>query len=387
LHQPGTPASWRQAIEHYTAALALWRAVADRVGEATTLHNLGELHKSLGDHRRSLEFYTQALAMREADGNRQGQAATLGNLGEVYYLLDERQTALDLYGRALPLWRAVDDQSGEVATINSLAVNLAAKREPYEQGVDLLMDMHRQRPSGDFAASALELSERARARSLLEILIEANADIRQGVEPRLLERDRSLEQKIGAKRQEQVALLNGRYTDEQADAVKRALEALLTAHQEVLAEIRQSSPRYAALLQPQPLTVDEIRRVLSLVDRRGDPLDGFLRALEIYNLKLRAELVVLSACRTALGKEVKGEGFIGLVRGFMYAGAARIVASMWDVRDQATATLMKRFYEGMLKKGQTPAAALRSAQISMWRDRRWEAPYYWAGFVIQGEFK
>jgi CHAT domain-containing protein len=127
--------------------------------------------------------------------------------------------------------------------------------------------------------------------------------------------------------------------------------------------------------------------VLSLVDAEGKPQDGFLRALEIYNVKLRAELVVLSACRTALGKDVKGEGLVGLVRGFMYAGAARVVASMWDVRDRATATLMKRFYEGMLKKNLTPAAALRSAQIAMWKDPRWEAPYYWAGFVIEGEFR
>lgn len=126
--------------------------------------------------------------------------------------------------------------------------------------------------------------------------------------------------------------------------------------------------------------------VLSLVDRRGEPLDGFVRAHEIFNLKLRSELVVISACRTALGKEVKGEGLVGLVRGFMYAGAARVVASVWDVRDEATAALMKRFYEGMLKDGLRPAAALRAAQVSLLRDRRWSAPYFWAGFVLQGEW-
>jgi CHAT domain-containing protein len=127
--------------------------------------------------------------------------------------------------------------------------------------------------------------------------------------------------------------------------------------------------------------------VLSLVDRDGRPQDGFVRAHEIFNLKLGARLVVLSACRTALGKEIRGEGLVGLVRGFMYAGAARVVASLWDVRDEATAALMTRFYEGMLKRGLTPAGALRAAQVSMWRDTRWEAPYYWAGFVMQGEWK
>jgi CHAT domain-containing protein len=127
--------------------------------------------------------------------------------------------------------------------------------------------------------------------------------------------------------------------------------------------------------------------VLSLVDERGQPQDGFLRMHEIYNLNLGAELVVLSACQTALGKEVKGEGLMGLTRGFMYAGSPRLVASLWDVRDEATAELMKRFYQGMLKENLRPAAALRAAQVSMWKEKRWEAPYYWAPFVIQGEWR
>ncbi|MEP7341027.1 MAG: CHAT domain-containing protein, partial [Acidobacteriota bacterium] len=127
--------------------------------------------------------------------------------------------------------------------------------------------------------------------------------------------------------------------------------------------------------------------VLSLVDERGQPQDGFLRLHDIFNLKLNAEMVVLSACQTALGKNVKGEGLVGLTRGFMYAGAARVVASLWDVRDEATAELMTRFYRGMLKDNLRPAAALRAAQVSMLKDARWEAPYYWAGFVLQGEWK
>jgi CHAT domain-containing protein len=126
--------------------------------------------------------------------------------------------------------------------------------------------------------------------------------------------------------------------------------------------------------------------VLSLVDEHGNAQDGFVRAHEIFDLSLKADLVVLSACRTALGKEVKGEGLVGLVRGFMYAGAARVVASMWDVRDEATAALMTRFYEGMLRDGLKPAAALRAAQVSLWKEKRWQAPYYWAGFVIQGDW-
>jgi CHAT domain-containing protein len=128
--------------------------------------------------------------------------------------------------------------------------------------------------------------------------------------------------------------------------------------------------------------------VLSLVDQQGKPQDGFLRLWDIYNLRLPADLVVLSACQTALGKEVRGEGLIGLTRGFFYAGAARVIASMWSVDDGATAELMTHFYQGILNKGLTPAAAMRSAQIEMWRQKRWRGdPYYWGAFQLQGEWK
>jgi CHAT domain-containing protein/predicted negative regulator of RcsB-dependent stress response len=127
--------------------------------------------------------------------------------------------------------------------------------------------------------------------------------------------------------------------------------------------------------------------VLSLVDEQGKPQDGFLRVHEIYNLNLPAELVVLSACQTGLGKEYKGEGLVGLTRGFMYAGAARVVVSLWNVNDRATSELMPRFYQKMLKEGQSPAAALRSSQVEMWRQKQWAAPYDWAAFVLQGEWK
>jgi CHAT domain-containing protein/tetratricopeptide (TPR) repeat protein len=126
--------------------------------------------------------------------------------------------------------------------------------------------------------------------------------------------------------------------------------------------------------------------VLSLVDAHGSPQNGFLDLQDVYNLNLSADLVVLSACETALGREIRGEGLVGLTRGFMYAGAPRVVASLWNVQDAATATLMGHFYERMLRQGQRPAAALREAQIAMWRQGRW-TPYHWAGFEIQGEWR
>jgi CHAT domain-containing protein/Tfp pilus assembly protein PilF len=127
--------------------------------------------------------------------------------------------------------------------------------------------------------------------------------------------------------------------------------------------------------------------VFSLVDEQGQPINGFLRLHEIYNLKLNADLVVLSGCQTALGQEVSGEGLIGLTRGFMHAGAPRVVASLWNVNDQATANLMKLFYERILKDGLRPAAALRAAQISMWKTEPNAVPYRWGAFILQGDWR
>jgi CHAT domain-containing protein len=127
--------------------------------------------------------------------------------------------------------------------------------------------------------------------------------------------------------------------------------------------------------------------VLSLYDRSGAPQNGFLRLYDIYNLRLGAELVVLSACQTALGEEVKGEGLIGLTRGFLYAGAPRVVATLWEVDDRTTSELMKRFYQGMLRRGERPAAALRATQVALSKMKGWDAPYYWAAFTLEGEWR
>ncbi len=127
--------------------------------------------------------------------------------------------------------------------------------------------------------------------------------------------------------------------------------------------------------------------ILSLVDKQGDHQDGFLLTQEVYNLRLPVELVVLSSCQSAFGEEVKGEGLVSLTRGFMYAGAARLVASLWAVDDEATSQLMIAFYRGLLKEGLRPPAALRAAQIEILKQQKWQSPYYWAAFVLQGEWQ
>jgi CHAT domain-containing protein len=127
--------------------------------------------------------------------------------------------------------------------------------------------------------------------------------------------------------------------------------------------------------------------VLSLVNKNGEPEDGYLSVPEILSLNLPAELVVLSGCETGLCKNVVGDGITGLSRAFMRAGAPRVVASLWSVRDDATAELIGRFYEGMFKWKLRPAAALREAQLSILRDPGWRSPRYWAAFVFTGEWR
>jgi CHAT domain-containing protein/tetratricopeptide (TPR) repeat protein len=687
----------QKALDKYNEALPISQSVGDRSSEANTLTNIGTVYWSLGEMRKALEKYNEALPLRRAVGDRSGEAFTLNNIGRVYNSLGEMQKALEKYNEALPIRQEVGDHNGEADTllgiarveqkrgnltqsrqlieqaiglIESLRTNIAgqelratyfAKRQEFfESYIDVLMQMHKQNPAAAFDAVALTVNERARARSLLELLKEARADIRQGVDSSLLERERSLQQRLNGKAAMQARLLNRKHTPEQADAAAKEIAAITTEYDEVQAQIRARSPRYAALTQPQPLGLTEIQQqaldedtllleyalgekrsylwlvsqrsidsyelppraeveaaarlvyklltarpkrrtppdpqfiaqastlsrmllgpvatrlggkrlvvvapgalsylpfaalpwpedekrldgdyepviakhevvsipsasvlsiirretagrqraakliavladpvfeasdprlasakngkpsgettsapasdaelseltrairtmnfsdaragftrlpfsryeansvialtpkgtglkatdfnasrdlalsrqlseyrilhfaahgllnserpelsglVFSLIDREGKPQDGFLRLHEIYNLQLNADLVVLSACETGLGKEINGEGLIGLTRGFMYAGAPRVVASLWNVDDFATAELMKLFYQRMLKDGLPAGAALRGAQLELSGQKRWASPYFWAGFVLHGEWK
>jgi CHAT domain-containing protein len=127
--------------------------------------------------------------------------------------------------------------------------------------------------------------------------------------------------------------------------------------------------------------------LLSTVDDQGKEQEGFVRLQDVYSLRAPVDLVVLSACRTGLGREIRGEGLVGLTRGFMYAGATTVVASLWKVDDEATAELMKVFYSEMLQNRKTPDEALRIAQNTIRRKPEWSAPHYWAGFTLQGEYQ
>jgi CHAT domain-containing protein len=150
-----------------------------------------------------------------------------------------------------------------------------------------------------------------------------------------------------------------------------ALESFRTLHFATHGLFNEEQPESSAI-------------VLSRFDREGRPIGGLLRAADIEKLRLRAELVVLSACQTALGRQTRGEGMVGLTQSFFAAGADRVLVSLWKVDDRATALLMASFYRKLLRNGRTPPAALREAQLAMWRQKR--SPYQWAGFLLQGDW-
>ncbi|MGH9845735.1 MAG: tetratricopeptide repeat protein, partial [Blastocatellia bacterium] len=288
--------NYRKALDLHLQVLALRRAGNDRGGQAITLNNIANCHEHLGEKQKALDYYGQALAFMPDLGNGFYTAATLTNIGALYADIGERQKALDHFSQALQLRRTIGDRNGEAATLHqiarlerergnlaearncieaalaaveSLRANVASQqlrasffasvRKYHEFYLDLLMSLHRQRPSAGFDALALGASEKSRARSLLELLKEARAEIEQGVDPALIERERSLRQLISETAERQGNLLSGKHTADQAAAAAKEINSLTTEFEQVQAQIRHTSPRYAALTQPVPLSLKEIQ--------------------------------------------------------------------------------------------------------------------------------
>jgi CHAT domain-containing protein/tetratricopeptide (TPR) repeat protein len=290
----------QKALDHQNQALTQLRAAGDRYGEALALHNIGLVYLfSLGEKQKALDYNNQALLLRQAIGDRYGEASTLNNIGLAYASLGEKQKALDYYNQALPLRRAVGDRGGEAATlyciakverdlgnlngarsriedalkiIESLRTKIeitqlrtsyfASVRDYYEVYIDLLMQLHKLKPGAGLDAAALQAGERARARTLLEMLAEARADIRQGIDPKLLERELSLQQLLSSKAEYQRQLLTERNSEVQTQAVQKEIEATVEELQNVEAQIRKDSSNYAALKYPEPLSLSEIQQQL-----------------------------------------------------------------------------------------------------------------------------
>jgi CHAT domain-containing protein len=330
----------QKALDFYGQALSIYRASGDRYGEAYALLSLGGLHGESDEKQTALDHYNQALALFRGVKHPRGEALALNGLGTLYTSSEESRKAIECYRQALPLWRNLGDRGDEAATLANLArverdlgdLNEArrhieaalditealrmkiasrqlrasyfgATQQRHELYIDVLMRLHRLRPSEGYDVSALGASERARARGLLEMLTEASADISEGIDAALLERERSLQKRTNASAEYQYRLLSEKHTREQVEAAKRELDSLIDESRQVEAKIRETSPRYAELKYPQPLGLPEIQRMLdpetllleySLGEERSYLWAVTPTRVESFELPKRAEIEALA---------------------------------------------------------------------------------------------
>jgi CHAT domain-containing protein len=637
-----------EALAQLHHVLRLYRQMDDSRGQATALSECGKTYRALDQNVKALVYYNRALDLFRAAGDKHEESATLYNLAVTEGALGNLTKALDFVKKSNAVIEVLRSQ---IVSPDLRASYYASVRKHAELYIDLYMRLGQLNGDKSVQRIAFEMSERAHGRSLLEVLGEASAQIRQGVDPALLEQERVLQQKLNSRANYQMRLLAKNPEQHELETVEREIRELTTSYTELQTQIKQQSPRYANLVQPQPLNLERIQNeltddsvlleytlgsqrsylwavtknsltayqlpardeieslvrsvcaslivrqtmnesdvdsynervaradaeywrqtgelsqillgpvaetiegktilvvadgalqylpfaalpepasannqnlteppplivghevvnlpsasilatiaqavrgqsneekliailadpvfspndsrvntlgtvslqqsaqlsgapllsrlpatkveaesimaivptgtgmmatgfdadralvlsselgqykvihlathgvvdienpemsgvVLSLVSREGKGTQGWVQLHDIYNMNLsNTHLVVLSACQTALGKEVSGEGLVGLSRGFIYAGAGSVIASLWKVDDRATTKLMTEFYKGLFEEGLTPSAALRQAKIKMWRHSRYREPFYWAAFVLQGEYR
>ncbi|MFK0734483.1 MAG: CHAT domain-containing protein, partial [Gloeotrichia echinulata HAB0833] len=290
----------QETLKYYNQSLPLYRAVGDRGGEASILNNLGGVYNDLGEKQQALKYYNQALPLHRAVGDRGGEATTLNNIGAVYNDLGEKQEALKYLNQALPLHRAVGDRGGEAATLSNLAGlerdrgNLkqarthiqaaidiiedlrskiidqklrtsyfASVQDYYKFYTDLLMQLHKKDPSQGYDALALHISERSRTRGLVELLTQANVDIRKNADPKLLGEERRLNWLLDAREKQLSQLYSQKQPPTQlVTATKEQIAALLKQQEDLKNKIRTTNPEYAALKYPEPLTLPQIQQQL-----------------------------------------------------------------------------------------------------------------------------
>src|SRR4029453_552483 len=257
----------------------------------------GMVYHSLGETQKAMEQYNEALPLFQAVGDRNGEAVTHLRIAQVEQKRGNLTQARQAIEQAIGL---IESIRTNVVSQGLRASYFASRQKFFETYIDVLMQMRKQNPAAGFDALALAMSERARARSLLELLTEARADIRQGVDSSQLERERSLQQRLNTRAAAQARLLNRKHTPEQADAAAKEIAAITDEFEEIQAQIRARSPRYAALTQPQPLSLTEIQQQAldedtllleyALGERRSYLWLVSQRSIDSYDLPPRAEV-------------------------------------------------------------------------------------------------
>ncbi|HMV49896.1 MAG TPA: CHAT domain-containing protein, partial [Blastocatellia bacterium] len=290
---------YARAVSTLEQALPLAQAAKAPATEAAVYNNLCLVYTTQRDWTKALDAAGKALPLTRQIGNRQYEAYVLNNTGFAQEGLGNAEAALTAHRQALELAREVRDVQREakirygIARIESSRNRLKPAREQLEQTIkiveslrskltspdlraeyrasvqryydlyiDVLMRMGKRAPKSGLIAEALQVSERARARSLIELLSESGADIRQGVDAALVERERELQDQINDKATEQISLLRDRKKADQVAETGKQIDQLNAELREVQNRIRAGSPRYAALTQPQPPAARDLQRLL-----------------------------------------------------------------------------------------------------------------------------
>lgn len=289
----------QKAIEYLNQSLTLYKQIGNSAGEASTLSIIGQAYDFLGDKEKALDYYNQSLTLRRKVGDRAGEALTLNNIGQVYYSLGEKQKALEYHNQAMTLNEQVGDRSLQanilfnVARLESEQNNLAAAQLNIEKSINLvefirtgvvgqqlrssffasihdyyelyeniLMKQHKADSKAGFDSLALQVSEKSRARGLVELLTEAKINIREGVDRKLLEQENNLLQLINDKNELLLKLKSKKNNAEKAAQLEKEIDTIISEYKIVGDKIRATSPKYAALTQPKPLSLKEVQQLL-----------------------------------------------------------------------------------------------------------------------------
>ena len=291
---------YQKALKHFNQALPLLHAIGNKKGEAFTLDNIGGVYSNLGEYQKALQYYNQALLLRRAVVDKKGEASTLYNIGGVYFYLGEEQKALQYYKQALPLTRAVEHRGGEADTLWSLSAleynqgNLQASlnhiknaiaiieelrgtytnqdlkttyfstvQNYYKFDIDLLMGQHKKNPSKGYDTIALHISERSRARGLIELLAQANAKLSKNVNPKFIAEEKELQLKRQAQEKILVKLINQEQPPK--DTIKQTeaeIQNIINQQKQLKAKIRAQNPERDKLTNPEPLKLPQIQQQL-----------------------------------------------------------------------------------------------------------------------------
>jgi tetratricopeptide (TPR) repeat protein len=251
----------KEALEFFDRSLAILSAINDEFDRANALNAAGQVYLKLNENQKALDRLEESLKLRLALKDQSGEAETRYTIARAERQRNNLPAAISQMQTVLPI---VENLRGKVLSKNLRASYVASVQQYFKFYIDLLMQMSRnqQQSAAEYDVLALQVNETARARSLLDLLVESQTDIRQGVDPKLLERERLVRELINSKLQRQSKLLTGRHTEKQLSEIARDINAAQIEHEQLEARIRQSSPRYAALAQAKPVTLETIQKEL-----------------------------------------------------------------------------------------------------------------------------